>query len=191
LPAAVPLLVRLTDRNAHGVVQTNPLGELCAQSRVRRQERNHLLLPRHRKRRKSLDALHPGAVRAHPPQYERDHLGSVHIENLESVTFHADVVAKPARLFSRIRMAVRVYQQPEVIGRLPVAVVCSDEVRQPQRDHRLTHAMLHRLPETQVSGIGQGRHQLRDPDAAYLWANGHTRSLRSRPSLLGRPAAMR
>jgi len=38
----------------------------------------------------------------------------------------------------------------------------------------------HRLPQAQVSGIGQGRHQLSDPDTACLGLNSHNGSLRGK-----------
>jgi hypothetical protein len=51
----------------------------------------------------------------------------------------------------------------------------------------LAHALLHGLPQPQISGIRQRRHQLRDPDAAYLGPIRHDRSLRSCPA--PRPSA--
>jgi hypothetical protein len=99
---------------------------------------------------------------------ERCDLGSGHVEHLESVALHGDVVPEPPRLLRRIRVAVHVHHEPEVVDSLPLGCARANEIRQPQRQHRLADAMRHRLAETEIGGVRQGRHQLRDPDALPL-----------------------
>jgi hypothetical protein len=178
---AVPLLIGLPDRDADRVVQPDPPGELGAQRGVRRHENGHLPWRGHREGGQPPGAGHAAAVRADPPPHQGDHPRRAHVEQLVPVALHADVVAEPLRLLSRIGVAVDVHHQAEVVGGLQLTVAGPEQAGQPQRDHRLPHAMSHRLPQAQVGGIGQRRHQLRDPDAAWFRLVSHNRSLRARP----------
>ena len=119
-------------------------------------------------------------MRADPPQQERDHPRGAHIEHLEGVALEADVVAEPFRLLGRVGVAVDVDHQPEVIGGLQLTAAGPGQACQPQRDHRLAHAMGHRLPQAQVGRVGQARHQLSDPDAVGPRPDNHNQSLRGR-----------
>lgn len=77
-------------------------------------------------------------------------------------------------------MAVGVDQHAQVVGRLAVIRVGFDEVRQAQRDHGLAQAVLHRLVESEVGGVRQGRHEFGDPDSARVVPHEHS-------VLFGRP----
>ena len=178
---AVPLLIPLPDRDADRLVQADLLSELGAQRRVRRHENGHLPGRGHREGGQPPGAGQAAAVRADPPPHQGDHPRGAHVEQLVPVALHADVVAEPLRLLGRVGMAVDVHHQAEVIGGLQLPVAGPEQRGQPQRDHRLAHAVGHRLPEAQIRGVGQRRHQLRDPDAARFRLVSHNGSLRARP----------
>ena len=128
---AVPLLIPLPDRDADRLVQADLLSELGTQRAVRRREGEHLLHPGHRERRHPPGAGHAATVRAGPPQHERDHPRRAHVEQIERVALHADVVAEPPRLLSRIGVAVDIHHQPEVIGCLQLLAAGPGEAGQP------------------------------------------------------------
>lgn len=170
---AVPLLVPLPNRHADPFGQTDPFGELRSQPGVRRREREDFPQPHHGKRRQSLDSRDTATVRADQPQDEGDRPRGVHVERLEHVSLAADVVAKPLCLLGGIGMAVDIHHQPEVIRSFQLAVAGAHKLSHPQGDHRLPHAMRHRLSKTQVSRVRQRRHHLRDSDVVCFELDGH------------------
>ena len=104
---------------------------------------------------------------------------AVLMSSRSNVALHADVVAEPQRLLGRIGVAVDIHHQPEVIGSLQLPAAGPGQAGQTQRDHRLAHAMGHRLPQAQIRGIGQGRRQLRDSDSVCPRPGHHNQSLRA------------
>ena len=187
LALAVPLLVRLTDGGGDRRAKTDLLGELAAQRGVRRQERDHRRPARHRKDRHALGPLRGPTMGSEPADEERDRLGRVHAEHLEAVALESDVVAEPLGLLRGVGVAIRVHHQAQVIGRLPLAVIGTDQFSQSQRDHRLAHAVVHRLPEPEVSGVGQRGDELGDPNPAPVAPVEHERTLRPPRTVHGPP----
>ena len=131
-------------------------------------------------------ASRPARATADPCEASRRTMNAIVPAVLMSKVSHAlalerDVVAEPGRLLGRVGVAVHVHQQTEVVGGLPVGRRGAGQVGQAQRDDGLAHAVLHRLAQPEVGGVGQRRDQLRDPYPAARCASGHTGSVATAP----------
>ena len=88
-----------------------------------------------------------------------------------------DVIVEPRRLLCCVGVAMGVHQQPEIEHRRPVPITGTGQLGETTGDHRLPQAVVHRLPKTQIGGVGQRPDQLCDPHPVVHHDTQRTRSV--------------
>jgi hypothetical protein len=183
---AVPALIGLPQRVAHGGRQTDPARELSLKRGVGIEPVVHLRPTAQRELRDPPQASEAGLARAQPAQQDQDPPGRLGV-GLVGVGLDADVVSEPHRLLVRIGVAVHAVEQTRVVRRDPVVDCGANAIRQAQRQPRAPDRVLHRQPAAEVGGERQRSHQLGDPDTrGVLHRPLHKGSLMAPPCTLCR-----
>jgi len=121
-------------------------------------------------------------VRCEPSDEEGENLRGVPAERLDTLGLETDVIVEPRRLLCRVGVAIGVHQQSEIKRRRPVLITGTGQLGETTGDHRLPQAVVHRLPKTQIGGVGQRPEQLCDPHPVV-----HHETQRTRTALLEEP----
>ena len=147
--AAVPALVRRTDRLDDLVRQRELLRHRAGDRGVVGDHPVDLAVPREREREAEPEPVERRAPGPELPHSRRRHPQAprlvVVLDRLEG-----DVIAEPLGLLVRVRMAADVDEQSRVVDDRPLLLVQPEPLGEPQRDQALSQHMLHRLPEAEV-----------------------------------------